>query len=107
MTSGIRRTADGLEFTHRTVRALLGLVAVLALGATMLVRKNDKIDGSVQRQEFRDTTRAIRSDLSTIATKADVANVNAAKAAQQAVSIGCYIAKYPVALCDNVPRARP
>lgn len=94
---GIRRTAEGIEFTHRTVQATIGLLALVVLGVTFGLRKNDKIDGAVQRPEFRDTTAAIRRDQRTLTLAIE-------KIGKQSLSLNCYVAKYPVGLCDDVQR---
>lgn len=98
MKSGFRRTAEGIELTTRTATGLIALAALI-VGATVFVtRKLDAASGAVPRAEFHDTTRALRNDLT-------AATTDARDAAQQSTAVSCYIAKYPVGLCDKVPRA--
>lgn len=98
---GIRRTAEGIELTHRTVQATVGLLALVVISVAFGLRKNEKIDGAVQKKEFADTTSALRRDMATIALSAERAALSAEAAGKQSNKVLCYLAKYPLGLCDE------
>jgi hypothetical protein len=93
----IRKTAEGIELTHKTVRGLVGLLALLVAAVAFTLRTSDRVTGAVQRPEFIDTTKAIRRSVHDVTTSLE-------KTAKQSFSVQCYLAKYPVGLCDDVPR---
>lgn len=99
MTSGFRRTAEGIEVTHRTVRALVGLAVLVAGAVAFGLRTTDKVHGAVQQAEFRDTTRAIRSDLQSLGDELQ-------RTSRATLALQCRQADYPAGFCDDVPRAR-
>lgn len=95
---GIKKTAEGILFTTGVLKSLGWLLIVSASAVTYMVRTGDHILSAVPRREFTDTTAALRRDMTKIAT-------DAKEAGERSTSIGCYIARYPAGLCDNVPRA--
>ena len=119
---GFKKTAEGIIFSYSTVKSLVGLLALVAAVGVFVLRQQDKIEGAMQRgefrtvraeiiTEFRDTTRAIREDIRAVGAAAEAANRaaetanrTAESAAKKSNAISCYTAKYPAGLCDDVPR---
>lgn len=100
MTPPLRKTLDGIEFSHgllRTAGAAIALGAALWVGARQLVHKTDAIDAAVPRVEFLDTARAIRSDLSGVMARVD-------ETGQQLLGLNCAKSGYPSPFCDGITR---
>lgn len=99
MTPGFKKTQEGIELTTRTVIAVLTLVGVLSAVAWRAVTASQKLEDAVGRQEFRDTTEAIRDDM-----EADRAELR--KNSRATLGIQCWQANYPASFCDSVPRVQ-
>lgn len=97
MTSGVRRTADGILLAHGVGKAVVALILLLALIIGWVMTTGARAHSAVPQAVFLDTTAAIRQDLIGVAK-------DARDAAQSNRAISCYMAKYPIGLCDDVVR---
>jgi hypothetical protein len=95
---GVKKTAEGFVFTVGVLKGLGWLAVVAVAAVSYAVRTNDRIRTAVPERAFHDTTAALRRDLKAIAFETK-------QASDRATSIGCYIARYPAGLCDDVTRA--
>jgi hypothetical protein len=110
MTSGVKKTSEGIELSASAFRALVAfgafLVMLAGFGAKVFA-KSTRIDHAVQQDEFRDTTRAIRSDMQLVRGDIRALSVSIEKTSRTFLALQCRQTDYPAGFCDDVPRSSP
>src|SRR5690349_14461265 len=97
MTTGMKKTADGVVFTVGVLKAFGWLLVASVAAIGYALRTSDLIFSALPVRQFYDTTAALRRDISIVAREAK-------EAGDRSTAVSCYIAKYPAGLCENVPR---